>query len=73
FVTAISTRALIFIDAALPDVGLLCFVAIGLGEVSTCKININEDDALLKGDPLGMFQLGGYTHCLFFRRCLKVT
>ncbi|KAG6325781.1 hypothetical protein ID866_13308, partial [Astraeus odoratus] len=39
FVTAVSTRALIFIEAA-PPVGLMVFVGVGLGEVSTCEIKV---------------------------------
>ncbi|KAI5989210.1 phosphatidylserine decarboxylase-domain-containing protein [Pisolithus orientalis] len=72
FVTAISTRALIFIQADDP-VGLMCFVAVGLCEVSTCEITVNENQVIQKGDPLGTFRFGGSTHCLIFRRGLNVT
>ncbi|KAI5998587.1 Phophatidylserine decarboxylase-domain-containing protein [Pisolithus albus] len=65
FVTAISTRALIFIQADGP-VGLMCFVGVGLGEVSTCNIVVKEGDKLEKGDELGQFHFGGSTHCLIF-------
>ncbi|KAI6155709.1 Phophatidylserine decarboxylase-domain-containing protein [Pisolithus tinctorius] len=72
FVTAISTRALIFIEAQEP-IGLMCFVAVGLCEVSTCDITVSEGDPLVKGTPLGTFRFGGSTHCLIFRRGLNVT
>ncbi|KAI6100721.1 phosphatidylserine decarboxylase-domain-containing protein [Pisolithus croceorrhizus] len=71
FVTAIATRALIFIQAEEP-VGLMCFVGVGLGEVSTCKITVNVGDALQKGSELGRFHFGGSTHCLIFRKGLTV-
>ncbi|KAI6025282.1 phosphatidylserine decarboxylase-domain-containing protein [Pisolithus microcarpus] len=72
FVTAISTRALIFIQADEP-VGLMCFVGVGLGEVSTCNIVVTEGQVLNKGDELGQFHFGGSTHCLIFQPNLTVT
>ncbi|KAI6165563.1 Phophatidylserine decarboxylase-domain-containing protein [Pisolithus thermaeus] len=72
FVTAISTRALIFIQADEP-VGLMCFVGVGLGEVSTCNIAVREGQVLEKGDELGAFHFGGSTHCLIFQPGLTVT
>ncbi|KIN98401.1 hypothetical protein M404DRAFT_31405 [Pisolithus tinctorius Marx 270] len=54
------------LDAEEP-VGLMCFVGVGLGEVSTCNIVINEGQELKKGDELGQFHFGGSTHCLIFR------
>ncbi|KAI6094523.1 phosphatidylserine decarboxylase-domain-containing protein [Pisolithus sp. B1] len=72
FVTAISTRALIFIRAEGP-VGLMCFVGVGLGEVSTCNIVVTQGQTLRKGDELGQFHFGGSTHCLIFRPGLTVT
>ncbi|KAI5997796.1 phosphatidylserine decarboxylase-domain-containing protein [Pisolithus orientalis] len=67
FVTAIAARALIFIESDNPMIGLMCFVAVGLGEVSTCEITVKEGDRLKKGDELGSFHFGGSTHCLVFR------
>ncbi|KAI5989205.1 phosphatidylserine decarboxylase family protein [Pisolithus orientalis] len=72
FVTAISTRALIFIQAEDP-VGLICFVGVGLCEVSTCEITVKEGQVLKKGDQLGMFHFGGSTHCLVFGGDVTVT
>ncbi|KAI6102106.1 Phophatidylserine decarboxylase-domain-containing protein [Pisolithus sp. B1] len=71
FVTAISTRALIFIQADEP-VGLMCFVGVGLGEVSTCNVVVREGQVLKKGDELGQFHFGGSTHCLIFQPGLTV-
>ena len=67
FVTNIATRALIFIESDNPVIGLMCFVAVGLGEVSTCEIGVKVGTRLKKGDPLGAFHFGGSTHCLIFR------
>lgn len=67
YITEVATRALIFIQADNPDIGLMCFMAVGMAEVSTCQITVYEGKHVKKGDPLGMFHFGGSTHCLFFR------
>ncbi|KAK7460958.1 hypothetical protein VKT23_008886 [Stygiomarasmius scandens] len=73
FITQVATRALIFIEADNPDIGLMCFMAVGMAEVSTCEITVREGSILRKGDELGMFHFGGSTHCLIFRPETKVT
>lgn len=67
YITEVATRALIFIEADNADIGLMCFMAVGMAEVSTCQITVYEGQHVSKGDPLGMFHFGGSTHCLFFR------
>ncbi|KIJ57872.1 hypothetical protein HYDPIDRAFT_141941 [Hydnomerulius pinastri MD-312] len=67
FVTAISTRALIFIQSDNPAIGLMCFVGVGLGEISTTKLEVRQGDVIKKGDEIGSFHFGGSTHCLIFR------
>ncbi|KIJ54260.1 hypothetical protein M422DRAFT_775418 [Sphaerobolus stellatus SS14] len=73
FITAVAARTLVFIEADNPDIGLMCFMAIGMAEVSTCEVTVNEGDRITKGDQLGMFHFGGSTHCLIFRPETKVT
>ncbi len=67
FLTAVATRALIFIRADNPRIGLMCFMAVGMAEVSSCEIAVKRGDRVKKGGPLGMFHFGGSTHCLIFR------
>jgi phosphatidylserine decarboxylase len=67
FLTAVATRALIFIEADNPAIGLLCVLAVGMGEVSSCEITVPVGARVKKGDQLGMFHFGGSTHCLIFR------
>ena len=67
FITSTAARALIFIQATNPDIGLMCFMGVGMAEVSTCEITVKENDQVNKGDELGMFHFGGSTHCLLFR------
>ena len=38
FLTAVATRAVIFIEANNPCIGLVCFIAIDMAEVSSCEI-----------------------------------
>jgi phosphatidylserine decarboxylase len=67
YLTHLATRALIFIQADSSDIGLMCFMAVGMAEVSSCDIRVYEGQHLAKGDPLGMFHYGGSTYCLVFR------
>ena len=72
YITEVATRALIFIEADSPDIGLMCFVAVGMAEVSTCQITVYEGQRLMKGAQIGMFHYGGSTHCLVFRAGVKL-
>lgn len=67
FLTAVATRALIFIEADNPDIGLMCVVPVGMAEVSSCEITVRAGQHVDKGEQLGMFHFGGSTHCLVFR------
>jgi len=67
YITAVATRALIFIEADNPDIGLMCVMPVGMSEVSTCQLTVYEGQRVRKGDQIGMFHFGGSTHCLIFR------
>lgn len=67
YITEVATRALIFIEADNPAIGLMCFMAVGMAEVSSCDITVYEGQHVKKGQQLGMFHFGGSTHCLLFR------
>jgi phosphatidylserine decarboxylase len=66
YITEVATRAMIFIEADNPAIGLMCFMPVGMAEVSTCQITVYEGQHVAKGDQLGMFHFGGSTHCLMF-------
>lgn len=72
FITSVATRALIFINADNPAIGLMCVVAVGMAEVSSCDITVKPGDHVDKGQELGMFHFGGSTHCLVFRPGVKL-
>ncbi len=72
YITEVATRALIFIEADNPDIGLMCVMPVGMGEVSSCEITVYEGQKVKKGDQLGSFHYGGSTHCLFFGPNVKL-
>ncbi|KAG7092813.1 hypothetical protein E1B28_009129 [Marasmius oreades] len=72
FITQVAARALVFIQCDNPDIGLMCFVAVGMAEVSTNEVTVREGQRVKKGDQLGMFHFGGSTHCLIFRSGVKI-
>ena len=45
----------------------MCFVAVGMSEVSSCDITVEAGQRVEKGDEIGMFHYGGSSHCLLFR------
>jgi len=72
YICQLAARAVMFIQADNEDIGLMCFVAIGMSEVSTCEINpdlipVDGPKRVTKGQEIGMFHFGGSTHCLLFR------
>lgn len=67
YIAHTATRALVFIEADGP-IGLMCFAAIGMSEVSSCIVTVKENSTVKKGDQIGYFQFGGSTHCLVFRK-----
>jgi phosphatidylserine decarboxylase len=67
YITQVAARALIFIQADNPAIGLMCFMAVGMAEVSSNEITVFEGQKIKKGQEIGMFHFGGSTHCLIFR------
>jgi phosphatidylserine decarboxylase len=72
YITEVATRAVMFIEADNADIGLLCVLAVGMAEVSSCQICVYEGQRVRKGDQIGMFHYGGSTHCLIFRPGVKL-
>ncbi|HAT63435.1 MAG TPA: phosphatidylserine decarboxylase [Flavobacteriaceae bacterium] len=72
YITEVATRALIFIEADNPAIGLMCFMPVGMAEVSTCDITVYEGQHVEKGEEIGMFHFGGSTHCLIFQPHVKL-
>lgn len=72
YISAIATRALIFIEADNPAIGMIAFIGIGMAEVSTCDITVKPGQKVKKGDQMGMFHFGGSSHCVLFRKGVNV-
>lgn len=73
YLSAMATRGVIFIEADNPAIGLMAFIAIGMDEVSSVDITVKEGQHVKKGEQTGMFHFGGSTHCLLFRKGVKVS
>ncbi len=67
YIAQTAARAVIFIQADNPKIGLMCFVAVGMAEVSGNEITVNVGQHVEKGDQIGVFHYGGSTHLLIFR------
>ena len=72
YISALATRAIIFIEADNPAIGLMAFIGVGMDEVSTCEVTVKEGQHCNKGDETGMFHFGGSSHCVLFRKGVKV-
>ena len=72
YLAQVAARGIVYIMADNPDIGLMCFVSIGMSEVSSNDITVNEGDQVKKGDQLGMFHFGGSTHCLIFQPGVEI-
>ena len=72
YITHVASRAMIFIEADNPDIGLMAILFVGMAEVSSNEITVYEGQHVNKGDQLGMFHFGGSTHCLIFRPQVKL-
>lgn len=67
YIAHVATRAVIFIEAEEPAIGLMSLIPIGMAEVSSCIVTVKEGQKVKKGEQIGYFQFGGSTHCLVFR------
>ncbi|KAF8693893.1 Phophatidylserine decarboxylase, partial [Rhizoctonia solani] len=72
YITSLAARALIWIKADSPEIGLMGFLAVGMSEVSTCQVTVRQGQRISKGEETGMFHFGGSTHCLLFRKGVNV-
>lgn len=67
YITQVASRALVFIEADNPKIGLMAVMFVGMAEVSSNEITVYEGQHIKKGEQLGMFHFGGSTHTLIFR------
>ncbi|KAG6840872.1 hypothetical protein C0991_003592 [Blastosporella zonata] len=67
YLTAVATRVNIYFQSDNPNIGLMCFMAVGMAEVSSCEVTVKKGDLVVQGQEIGMFHFGGSTSCLIFR------
>lgn len=68
YLAEVATRAIIFIEAENPAIGLMCVMPVGMAEVSTCEVTVRYRQRIAMGDQLGLFHYGGSTFCMLFRK-----
>ena len=73
YLSQVAARAAIYILADDTDLGVICFLAIGMVEISSNEITVQKGQHVNKGDEIGMFHYGGSSHCLIFPPHLDVT
>lgn len=66
FITIEATRVLIYIKSENSNIGTVCFVAVGMVEVSTCQVMVKKGQDVEPGTELGMFHFGGSSSVLIF-------
>jgi len=70
FLATVSARKIAIIDADNPKIGTVCFIPVGLQEISSVlffnDLENRPKTHLDKGEVLGCFQYGGSTVCLVF-------
>lgn len=67
YITQVASRALVFIAADNPALGLMALMFVGMAEVSSNELVVRAGQRVEKGDPLGMFHYGGSTYVMIFR------
>ncbi|PGH16739.1 hypothetical protein AJ79_01612 [Helicocarpus griseus UAMH5409] len=72
YITHMATRGILIIDTDKggANIGLVCFIPVGMSEVSTCEWfgNTHVGNSVSKGDLIGAFHAGGSTHALVFQK-----
>jgi len=64
----ICTRAIFWIKADNPLIGLMALIPLGMSDVSSIESVVMKGDRVKKGQELGMFHFGGSSHLLVFRK-----
>ncbi|KAG6861469.1 hypothetical protein C0995_016248 [Termitomyces sp. Mi166 len=72
YLTSVATRVNIYMQADNTNIGLLCFMCIGMAEVSSCEVTVKKGERVVQGQEMGMFHYGGSTSCLIFRPQTKI-
>ena len=69
FLATVSARKIAIIEADNPKIGTVCFIPVGLQEISTILFFNDletKEKHLNRGEALGCFQYGGSTVCMVF-------
>jgi len=64
---SVNTRGLVFIDSGDAAIGMVCVMPIGITEISSVTITVEQGQEVSKGAELGYFSYGGSSMCLVFQ------
>jgi phosphatidylserine decarboxylase len=63
-----AARLIFYIQSDNDAVGLMCFIALGMTEISSCEATTYEGQKIKRGDQLGLFHFGGSSSLLVFNK-----
>lgn len=63
YLSVMSARAIIYIEADNPKIGLMAIIEVGMTEVSSCEVYPKAGDRVKKGDLMGSFHFGASPFC----------
>lgn len=66
YLSTVSARKIAIIKADNDKIGEVCFIPVGLQEISSVEFTAQVKQPLKTGDELGMFKYGGSTVCMVF-------
>merc|ERR1712176_404826 len=73
YLAHVATRGIIVIDTGDPLVGSVCFIPIGMVDVSTVDLDdLKGKTHVNKGDEIGTFHFGGSSHLIMFEKDVQV-
>lgn len=64
--TVVATRCLISIEADNSDIGLMCFIVMGMMEISSSEITVQPDQHVAKDEQISMFHYGAIEGIAWF-------
>jgi phosphatidylserine decarboxylase len=67
YMSSVVARAVVLIESGDETMGIVACIFVGMAEISSCVIEVDEGDCIEKGDELGYFQYGGSTYCVIFQ------
>ena len=72
YLTNVDNRAIIYIKADNPLIGVVAVVMVGMAEIAGLKLGVHEGQNVKKGEPMGTFEFGGSSYVMCFQRGVNI-